>query len=41
VAAMQKLIKEGISDSDRRSAQEIEPLSDVELPYLYAATQGS
>ena len=41
VAAMQKLIKDGITIGDRRSAQKIEPLSDVELPYLYAATQGS
>ncbi len=41
VAAMQKLIGDGIGKSDRRSAKKIEPLTETELSYVYAATQGS
>jgi beta-glucosidase/6-phospho-beta-glucosidase/beta-galactosidase len=41
VRTMQDLIKDAIGRKDRRSARKIEPLSNVELSYLYQPTQGS
>jgi hypothetical protein len=41
VATMQQLIKDAISKKDRRSTQNIEPLDQSELEYVYMATQGS
>jgi hypothetical protein len=38
---MQDLIKEAIGRKDRRSAQRVEPLSALELSYLYQPTPGS
>jgi glycosyltransferase involved in cell wall biosynthesis len=41
VKTMQDLIKEAIGRKDRRSAQRVEPLSALELSYLYQPTPGS
>ena len=41
VATMQQLIKEAISEKDRRSTRDVEPLEESELEYVYMATQGS
>ena len=41
VDCMQKLIREAIAAPDRKSAQPVVPLSESELEYAYAATQGS
>jgi beta-glucosidase/6-phospho-beta-glucosidase/beta-galactosidase/glycosyltransferase involved in cell wall biosynthesis len=41
VATMQQLIKSAITKKDRRSTQNIEPLEESELEYIYMATQGS
>jgi len=41
VDQMQKLIKQAIGRSDRRSARRITPLDQAELEYVFQATQGS
>ncbi|HWE02549.1 MAG TPA: family 1 glycosylhydrolase [Tepidisphaeraceae bacterium] len=41
VDSMQSLIRHGINAAGRRSARNIEPLSEQELEYVYMATQGS
>ncbi|HSU67172.1 MAG TPA: family 1 glycosylhydrolase, partial [Tepidisphaeraceae bacterium] len=41
VSTMQRLIKEAISPSERRSARKITPLTEAELEYVFQATQGS
>jgi glycosyltransferase involved in cell wall biosynthesis len=41
VATMQGLIKEAISQTDRRSKQKITPFTEVELEYQFLPTQGS
>jgi hypothetical protein len=41
VATMQQLIKEATGRDDRPSRGKIEPLTESELEYVYAATQGS
>jgi len=38
---MQDMIKEAIGKPDRRSTQNIEPLTDAELTYQYQHTPGS
>jgi glycosyltransferase involved in cell wall biosynthesis len=41
VGTMQRLIKEAIGKSDRRSKQKIAPLTEAELEYQYQYTPGS
>ena len=41
VSTMQRLIKEAISPSDRRSRQKLTPYTEVELEYQFLPTQGS
>src|SRR5207248_1436209 len=41
VANMQRLIKEAITNPDRRSSQKVVPLTEAELEYQYAPTPGS
>jgi hypothetical protein len=41
VKTMQGLIRDSIKKDDRRSIRKISPLSDIEIAYQYAPTQGS
>jgi glycosyltransferase involved in cell wall biosynthesis len=41
VENLQRLISEAITPKDRRSAQKIQPMGDVELQYSFVSTQGS
>jgi len=41
VKTMQELIAQAIKKDDRRSTRKIPPLSDIEIAYQYAPTQGS
>ena len=41
VQQMQDLIKQSISKKERRSNQNVEPMTEAQLEYVYMATQGS
>jgi len=41
VKTKQGLIRDSIKKDDRRSNRKISPLSDIEIAYQYAPTQGS